>query len=42
VIRDGKRILIAGREVVRDDLMVVSEGDRVARCNAAVVTRLIA
>jgi|GEM_PF-5807 len=30
VIRDGKRILIAGREVVRDDLMVVSEGDRVA------------
>ena len=30
VIRDGKRILIAGREVVRDDLMVVSEGDRIA------------
>lgn len=30
VIRDGKRILIAGREVVRDDLMVISEGDRVA------------
>ena len=30
VIRDGKRILIAGREVVRDDLIVVSEGDRVA------------
>ncbi len=30
VIRDGKRILIAGREVVRGDLMVVSEGDRVA------------
>lgn len=30
VIRDGKRILIAGREVVRDDLVVVSEGDRVA------------
>ena len=30
VIRDGKRMLIAGREVVRDDLMVVSEGDRVA------------
>ena len=26
VIRDGKRILIAGREVVRDDLIVVSEG----------------
>jgi P-type Ca2+ transporter type 2C len=30
VIRDGKRILIAGREVVRDDLIVISEGDRVA------------
>jgi P-type Ca2+ transporter type 2C len=30
VIRDGKRILIAGRDVVRDDLIVVSEGDRVA------------
>jgi Ca2+-transporting ATPase len=30
VIRDGKRILIAGREVVRDDVIVVSEGDRVA------------
>jgi Ca2+-transporting ATPase len=30
VVRDGKRMLIAGREVVRDDLMVVSEGDRVA------------
>lgn len=30
VIRDGKRILIAGREVVRDDVIVISEGDRVA------------
>ncbi|WP_198408455.1 cation-translocating P-type ATPase [Methylomicrobium lacus] len=30
VIRDGKRILIAGREVVRDDLIVISEGDRIA------------
>ncbi len=30
VIRDGKKILISGREVVRDDLIVVSEGDRVA------------
>jgi P-type Ca2+ transporter type 2C len=30
VVRDGKRILIAGREVVRDDLIVISEGDRVA------------
>lgn len=30
VIRDGRRILIAGREVVINDLIVVSEGDRVA------------
>jgi len=30
VVRDGKRILIAGREVVRDDFIVISEGDRVA------------
>jgi P-type Ca2+ transporter type 2C len=30
VVRDGRRILIAGREVVRDDLIVISEGDRVA------------
>jgi P-type Ca2+ transporter type 2C len=30
VIRDGKRIHIAGREVVRGDLIVISEGDRVA------------
>ncbi len=30
VIRDGKKILISGREVVREDLIVVSEGDRVA------------
>jgi Ca2+-transporting ATPase len=30
VIRGGKRIHIAGREVVRGDLMVISEGDRVA------------
>jgi Ca2+-transporting ATPase len=30
VIRDGKRTLIAGREVVMNDLIVVSEGDRVA------------
>lgn len=30
VIRDGKRILIAGREVVCGDVIVVSEGDRVA------------
>ncbi len=29
VIRDGKRIRIAGREVVRGDLIVLAEGDRV-------------
>ncbi len=29
VIRDGKRQRIAGREVVRDDLVVLAEGDRV-------------
>ena len=29
VIRDGHRVLIAGREVVRDDLIVLAEGDRV-------------
>ncbi len=30
VVRDGRRMVIAGREVVRGDLMVVAEGDRVA------------
>ncbi|ESS71566.1 cation-transporting ATPase Pma1 [Methyloglobulus morosus KoM1] len=30
VIRNGKRTLVAGREVVRDDLIIISEGDRVA------------
>ncbi len=30
VIRDGLRVHVAGREVVRDDVLVVSEGDRVA------------
>ena len=30
VIRDGKRLQIAGREVVREDIIVVSEGDRVS------------
>lgn len=29
VIRDGKQIRIAGREVVRDDILLISEGDRV-------------
>ena len=30
VIRDGERIRIAGREVVRGDLIVIEQGDRVA------------
>lgn len=30
VIRDGVRAQIAGREVVRDDLLVLEEGDRIA------------
>src|SRR3954468_12639600 len=30
VIRDGERLRIAGREVVRGDLLIVSEGDRIA------------
>lgn len=30
VIRDGKRIRIAGREVVREDILVLEQGDRVA------------
>ncbi|MEO7651884.1 MAG: cation-translocating P-type ATPase, partial [Bryobacteraceae bacterium] len=30
VIRDGERMRIAGREVVRGDILVLSEGDRVA------------
>ena len=30
VVRDGERIRIAGREVVRGDLLVLAEGDRVA------------
>ena len=29
VIRDGKEIRIAGREVVRDDILILTEGDRV-------------
>lgn len=30
VIRDGMRVRIAGREVVRDDLLVLEQGDRIA------------
>jgi Ca2+-transporting ATPase len=30
VIRDGVRARVAGREVVRDDLLVLEEGDRIA------------
>ncbi len=29
VIRDGERVRVAGRELVRDDLVVLAEGDRV-------------
>jgi len=29
VIRDGRQLVIPGREVVRDDIVVLSEGDRV-------------
>src|SRR5512137_913316 len=29
VIRDGKQQLIGGREVVRDDIVLINEGDRV-------------
>lgn len=36
VIRDGQRKRIPGREVVRGDVLVLSEGDRVAwRCSAS-------
>ncbi len=34
VIRDGKQQRIAGREVVRDDIVLISEGDRVPRTHA--------
>src|SRR5512146_60669 len=30
VVRDGRQQRIAGREVVRDDLLLVAEGDRIA------------
>ena len=30
VIRDGERVRIAGREVVRGDLLVLEQGDRIA------------
>ena len=30
VIRDGQQIRIAGREIVKDDLIVIGQGDRVA------------
>jgi len=39
VIRDGTRRRIAGREVVRGDIMILSEGDRVA-ADAAVLSSL--
>lgn len=30
VVRDGKRVVVPGREVVREDVVVIAEGDRVA------------
>ena len=30
VVRDGKRVHVAGREIVRDDILVICEGDRIA------------
>ncbi len=30
VIRDGARLQVAGRDVVRDDLIVLEQGDRIA------------
>jgi len=29
VVRDGQRVRIAGREVVRDDILIIGEGDRI-------------
>jgi len=37
VVRDGARIQIAGRDIVRGDVIVISEGDRVA-ADATLVT----
>lgn len=37
VIRDGERTRIAGREVVRGDLLILEQGDRIA-ANAELVT----
>jgi Ca2+-transporting ATPase len=43
VIRDGERVRIAGRDVVRGDLLLVAEGDRVpADARLAVATGLAA
>jgi len=39
VIRDGDRIQIAGREVVRGDVLVIGEGDRVAADAALLATQ---
>ncbi len=36
VVRDGRRVRIAGREVVREDILVLSEGDRIAADGALV------
>jgi Ca2+-transporting ATPase len=39
VIRNGQRIRIAGREVVIDDLIVLSEGDRVPADSAVLLAK---
>jgi Ca2+-transporting ATPase len=38
VIRDGRQQRIAGRDVVRDDILVLSEGDRVAADGVVIST----
>jgi P-type Ca2+ transporter type 2C len=38
VIRDGRQQRIAGRDVVRDDLLILGEGDRVAADGAILAT----
>lgn len=39
MIRDGKQQRIAGREVVRDDIVLIAEGDRIP-ADAALLTGL--
>ncbi|HVZ90358.1 MAG TPA: cation-translocating P-type ATPase [Rhizomicrobium sp.] len=39
VVRDGRRVRVPGREVVRGDLMILEEGDRVAADGALVAAQ---